>query len=144
MRAGEVVEPIPGYPRTAMNWPVTPEVLHWGPRFFYEKYTKPIIITENGLSNQDWLSLDGAVHDQQRIDFMHRYLLALEKAIENGADIQGYFYWSLMDNFEWAHGYNERFGLIHVDYQSQKRTIKDSGYWYQKVIASNGELLKKF
>jgi beta-glucosidase len=143
VRAGEVVEPILGYPRTAMNWPVTPEALHWGPRFLYEKYKKPIIITENGLSNQDWLSLDGAVHDQQRIDFMHRYLLALEKAIENGADIQGYFYWSLMDNFEWTHGYNERFGLIHVDFQSQKRTIKDSGYWYQKVIASNGELLNK-
>ncbi len=131
-----------GYPRTAINWPVTPKALYWGPRFFYERYQKPIIIMENGLSNQDWPSLDGAVHDPQRIDFTHRYLLELERAIRDGVDIQGYFHWSLMDNFEWAEGYNERFGLVYVDFQTQKRIIKDSGYWYKRLIESNGRILE--
>ena len=94
-----------------------------------------------GLSSHDWVALDGRVHDPQRIDFMHRHLLELEKAIGDGADVRGYFHWSLMDNFEWARGYFDRFGLIHVDYESQKRTVKDSGYWYKKVIETNGGCL---
>jgi len=81
------------------------------------------------------------VHDPARIDFTRRYLLELEKAIGDGADIAGYFHWSLMDNFEWSESYKERFGLIHVDFGTQKRTIKDSGYWYRDVIASNGKNL---
>lgn len=127
-----------GYPRTAYYWPVTPEALYWGPKFYYERYGKPIIITENGLSNVDWVSLDGKVHDPQRIDFLNRYLNEFKKAGEDGVDIQGYFHWSIMDNFEWAQGYLERFGLIHVDFNSGKRTIKDSGHWYRNVIKSNG------
>jgi beta-glucosidase len=77
----------------------------------------------------------------QRIDFLHRYISQLKKAADEGTPVKGYFHWSLMDNFEWAFGYTERFGLIHVDYQSQKRTIKDSAYWYRDVIESNGEIL---
>jgi beta-glucosidase len=128
----------PGYPKTANNWQITPECIYWGSRYYYERYKKPILIAENGISNIDWVCLDGSVHDPQRIDFINRYLLEFKRAAQDGVDLEGYFYWSAMDNFEWAEGYNERFGLIHVDYQTQKRTIKDSGYWYKKVIESNG------
>lgn len=130
-----------GYPRTAINWPVTPESLYWLPKLIWERYKKPIYITENGCSGVDSVSLDGKVHDPQRIDFLHRYLKELGKAIDEGIDIRGYFQWSLMDNFEWHSGYSERFGLVHVDYQTQKRTLKDSAYWYKDIIASNGKKL---
>ena len=73
----------------------------------------------------DWISLDGSVHDPQRIDFLHRYLLELQKACQEGVDMRGYFHWSILDNFEWAEGYKERFGLIYVDYPTQKRVLKD-------------------
>ena len=129
---------LPGCPETAIKWTVEPETLRWGPRFLYERYKKPVVITENGLSLSDWEHMDGKVHDSARIDFTRRYLLGLEKAIADGSNIKGYFHWSLMDNFEWSEGYHERFGMIHVDYQTQKRIIKDSGYWYRDVIASNG------
>lgn len=127
-----------GDSRTAFNWPVTPEALYWGPRFFYERYKKPLLITENGLSCRDWVSLDGGVHDPNRIDFTKRYLRAFHRAIGDGVDGRGYFHWSILDNFEWAAGYRERFGLVHVDYQTQVRTPKDSYYWYRRVIESNG------
>ena len=130
-----------GYPRNAYYWPITPEALYWGPRFYYERYGKPVIITENGMSNVDWVSLDGKVHDPQRIDFTNRYLKELQKAGADGVDIQGYFHWSLMDNFEWAQGYLERFGMIYVDFETGERIIKDSAYWYKKVIETNGEAL---
>lgn len=123
-----------GHALNAMAWPVTPECLHWGPRFLCERYNLPFYISENGMSAHDEVSLDGKVHDPNRIDFMNRYLLEYEKAAEAGADIRGYFYWSLMDNFEWTNGYNGRFGLIYVDFQTQERIIKDSGYWYKKWI----------
>jgi beta-glucosidase len=127
-----------GYPSTALGWPVTPDALYWGARFFHERYQKPIYITENGLSLRDLVAVDGKVHDPQRIDFLTRYLAALRRAGEHGAQIAGYFQWSIMDNFEWAEGYRERFGLIHVDYQTQQRTVKDSGRFYAEVIRSNG------
>ena len=133
-------EPV-GVPRTAIGWEIHPEALYWGPRFLYERYRTPIIITENGMSCHDVVSLDGQVHDPNRIDYMHRYLRELRRAAEDGVDVRGYFAWSLMDNFEWAHGYNERFGLVHVDYTTQKRTIKDSARWYAGVIAENGRAL---
>lgn len=130
-----------GYPKTAIQWPVTPKAIYWAAKFLYERYQKPIYVTENGMSCHDWISLDGKVHDPNRIDFYHRYLLELRKAAEDGVDIEGYFAWSLMDNFEWANGYNDRFGLVYVDYATQKRTVKDSGYWYRDVIKANGENL---
>lgn len=137
----EFIERHPGYARTGMDWPITPEVLYWGPKFLYERYKKPIYITENGMSAIDTVSLDGKVHDPNRIDFLHRYLLELQKAATEGIDIRGYFQWSFMDNFEWAEGYKQRFGLVYVDYNTQERIIKDSGYWYQTVIEANGENL---
>jgi beta-glucosidase len=130
-----------GDPLTAFNWPVTPEALYWGPKFFHERYQKPIVITENGLSNRDWVSLDGQVHDPARIDFTQRYLQELHKAHAEGVPVDGYFHWSVLDNFEWAAGYRERFGLIHVDYETQVRTLKDSAHWYRTIIESNGAAL---
>jgi beta-glucosidase len=99
------------------------------------------MVTENGFSGSDWVALDGKVHDGNRIDFLHRYLLSLEKVIEEGIPVIGYQCWSIMDNYEWTGGYDQRFGMIHIDYRTLKRTIKNSGYWYHDVIASNGESL---
>lgn len=129
-----------GFPKTAMGWPVTPECLYWGPKFLYERYGKPIYITENGISCHDVVSLDGKVHDPDRIDFLARYLKELKKTAEE-IDLRGYFQWSLMDNFEWSNGYAERFGLIYVDYRTQERIWKDSAYWYRDVIQTNGNVL---
>ena len=84
------------------------------------------------------ISLDGRVHDPQRIDFTARYLRELKKAADDGADVRGYFYWSFMDNFEWSEGYSQRFGLVYVDYRDQKRIPKDSAEWYRRVIETNG------
>jgi len=102
---------------------------------------KPIVITENGLGNTDWVGVDGQVRDPQRIDFLKRHLRELARAHADGVDIRGYFQWSLMDNFEWNEGYKLRFGLVHVDYQTQRRTPKDSAYWYSEVIKTNGASL---
>lgn len=130
-----------GCARTTMNWVVTPESLYWSPKFLFERYKLPILITENGMANCDWVHLDGQVHDPQRIDFLHRYLRELKRAATDGVEIIGYTCWSLMDNFEWAEGYDQRFGLVYVDFKTQKRTIKDSGLWYKEVISENGENL---
>ena len=136
----EDVKRYDGFPKTAIDWPVTPECLYWGPKFLYERYGKPIYITENGLSCHDTISLDGKVHDPNRIDFLARYLHELKKAAGE-IDLRGYFQWSLMDNFEWAKGYSERFVLIYVDYRTQERIWKDSAYWYRDLILGNGENL---
>lgn len=132
-----------GSAHTMMGWSVTPRVLYYAPKFFYERYHKPIMITENGMAGMDWKALDGKVHDYQRIDFTNRYLLELERAIDDGIEVIGYQHWSIMDNFEWCHGYKMRFGLIYVDYETMERTLKDSAYWYKEVIATNGESLHK-
>ncbi|MFV0441303.1 MAG: GH1 family beta-glucosidase [Lachnospirales bacterium] len=123
-----------GFPRTAFDWPITPECLSWGTKFLYERYKKPIYITENGLSCHDVVSNDGFVHDATRIHFLETYLGELEKSANDGVDIRGYFQWSLLDNFEWCRGYGERFGLVYVDFRTQKRILKDSAYWYKNFI----------
>ncbi len=143
VRAGAqgVPEPVaaePGFPTTTMGWKVRPESLYWGPRFFHERYGKPLVITENGMANPDWKHLDGRVHDPQRIDFTRRYLRELGRAVEEDIPVQGYMHWSLLDNFEWQHGYRQRFGLIHVDYADGRRSPKDSAKWYAQTIATNG------
>ncbi len=139
----EAVPDPAGIGLTAYKWPLTPEALYWGPRFFHERYKLPVFITENGMSGADWVALDGGVHDGPRIDYTARYLLALGRAIADGVDVRGYFHWSILDNFEWAEGFKERFGLIHVDFVTGKRTLKDSALWYAKVIATNGRSLRK-
>ncbi len=136
----EDVPRLVGASKTAMNWPVTPKCLYWGPKFLYERYKKPIYITENGLSCRDIISLDGKVHDPNRIDFLARYLHELKKAADE-IELRGYFHWSWMDNFEWAKGYTERFGLVYIDYQTQERILKDSAFWYKDVIQTNGKNL---
>ncbi|MFH1213633.1 MAG: GH1 family beta-glucosidase, partial [Candidatus Neomarinimicrobiota bacterium] len=135
----EILPVEPNCPRTAMDWPVTPEALYWGPRFFYERYGLPVIIMENGMANNDWIHRDGNVHDPKRIDFITRYLEALHRAIADGVKVEGYFHWSIMDNFEWAEGYRKRFGLVYIDYETGRRIPKDSFDWYRKVICSNGD-----
>ncbi|MBO4373559.1 MAG: beta-glucosidase [Lachnospiraceae bacterium] len=130
-----------GSPKNTLGWNITPKVLYYAPKFFYERYHKSIIVTENGMPNLDLVSLDGKVHDPQRIDFVNRYLLQLEKAIDEGVDVIGYQYWSIMDNFEWAEGYDPRFGLIYVDYRNENRIFKDSALWYKNVIKTNGASL---
>lgn len=126
---------------TTLKWAVMPEALYWGPKFLYEHYKLPIVITENGMANTDWVHIDGKVHDPQRIDFLTRYLREYHRAITDGVEANGYFLWSIMDNFEWAQGYKQRFGIVHVDYPTGRRTLKDSAYWYKNVIASNGSNL---
>ena len=130
-----------GFPRTAIKWPITPEVLHFAPLHLYRRYGLPILITENGLSCNDIIFRDGKVHDPKRIDFLHRYLTELSRAIEEGAPVIGYLQWSFLDNFEWASGYDERFGIVYVDYPTLRRVPKDSAEWYANVIATNGESL---
>jgi beta-glucosidase len=132
----------PGYPRSAVDWqPLRPQALYWGPRHFQERYHLPLYITENGLSTRDQLFLDGKVHDPHRVDYLHRALMELGRAVGDGSDVRGYFVWSLLDNFEWADGYKQRFGIVYVDYPTGKRVRKDSFGWYQKVVASRGRSL---
>ncbi len=123
-------------PKTAMGWPITPESLYWGPKFFHERYQLPIVITESGMANDDSVD-NGKVHDRERIEFLYQYLSEYTRAIKDGVPALGYFLWSLMDNFEWAEGYGKRFGIIHVDYETQQRTLKYSAHWYKTLIASH-------
>jgi beta-glucosidase len=126
-------------PRTEMGWEIYPEGLyklllrlhsHYGARKLY--------VTENGVSYLDGPDDDGRVPDQRRIDYMRAHFAACQRAIAAGVPLAGFFYWSLMDNFEWAHGYQQRFGLVHVDYETQRRTPKDSFHYFREVIAANG------
>jgi beta-glucosidase len=123
-------------PVTQMGWPVTPEALYWGPKFIHERYQLPIVVTENGMANDDVVE-NGKVHDKQRIEYLYQYLGEYSRAIKDGVPALGYFLWSMMDNFEWAEGYSKRFGIVHVDYQTQQRILKYSGHWYKTLIASH-------
>ncbi len=132
-----------GHARTLMGWPVTPDCLYWGARFFNERYGLPIYITENGMSNCDALTPDGRCHDPQRTEYLRSHLCGLMRAASEGIDVGGYFQWSLLDNFEWADGYGQRFGLVYVDFGTQKRIPKDSADFYREVIRTNGAVLEK-
>ncbi|MCQ2437872.1 MAG: GH1 family beta-glucosidase [Clostridia bacterium] len=131
---GNILPDPAGRPRTHIGWPITPEVLYYGPRHLYKRYGLPIIITENGLSCNDRVFLDGKVHDPLRIDFLTRYLSELHRTIEDGTPVKGYLHWSLLDNLEWNDGYGQRFGIVYVDFQSLERTPKDSYYWYKDLV----------
>lgn len=130
-----------GHARSDWSWPVTPAMLYWGPRLLHERYGLPLAITECGFAGLDWVSLDGKVHDLQRIDFYHRYLRELGRACDAGVPVEAFFAYSLMDDWECDQGYTRRMGLIHVDFQTQARTLKDSAAWYRCVIESNGGIL---
>lgn len=126
------------WPRADNNWEVAPDALYWGPKWLSERYRLPIYVLENGLSLHDTVSPEGQVHDPKRIGFMTDYLRALRRAVGEGAVVKGYFHWSLLDNFEWHAGFRERFGLIHVDFATQQRTLKDSARWYAALIRGTG------
>jgi beta-glucosidase len=128
-----------GYPTTDFGWPVVPDALReWliTLRARYRAALPPIMITESGCSYAMGPDENGVVDDQPRIDYLDAHLRAVATAIERGVDVRGYYAWSLMDNFEWAEGYTQRFGLVHVDYETQVRTPKKSFEWYAQVIAS--------
>jgi beta-glucosidase len=134
------VVPVEGYPRTAFDWPVVPEGLRDLLIHLHNTYgaaLPPLYITENGCACDDVVDEDGEVHDPDRIRYLDGHLRAVAEAVEAGVDVRGYYTWSLMDNFEWAEGYTKRFGLVHVDYDTQRRTPKDSYRWYQHLIAAH-------
>ena len=140
----ELAPPKTGEAHTANLWGFEPEILRWGPRFLYERYKKPVVVTENGMAAADWVHRDGKVHDPDRIDYLARCLSGLEKAVtEDKIQAEGYFCWSLLDNFEWSFGYRDRFGLVYVDYGTQERILKDSALWYGEVARTNGASLSK-
>lgn len=124
----------------SLDWVIDGRTLYWTSKFIYERYKLPLIITENGMCDNDVL-IDGEVNDEKRIAFMDEYIHYVKKAVEDGIDIRGYHYWSFLDNFEWAEGYEPRFGLVYVDYETLDRTIKKSGYHYSEIIKTNGEKL---
>jgi beta-glucosidase len=124
--------------KTDYNWEIYPqgiyEILDW----VNKRYApKSLFIAENGAAYHDGPSADGRVHDARRVSYLRRHFVELARAIRDGLPVTGYFAWSLMDNFEWSVGYSQRFGIVHVDYATQKRTPKDSAYFYQQVIAAN-------
>ncbi|MGW9450641.1 GH1 family beta-glucosidase [Streptomyces sp. NPDC055632] len=130
--------PAPG-PRTAMDWPVDANGLHeLLVRLRDELPGVPLVITENGAAYDDYADPSGNVKDPERVAYLHAHLAAVHRALEDGADVRGYFLWSLLDNFEWAYGYSKRFGIVHVDFATQRRTLKDSARWYAEVITRGG------
>jgi beta-glucosidase len=134
-----VVPPPKSYPHMASPWlNIGPEALYWGPRHVAKIWNvKEIYITENGCSSSDIPAADGTVYDTDRVMYLRNYLSQLQRATSDGIPVRGYFLWSLMDNFEWADGYTNRFGLHYVDYATQKRTPKLSASFYREVIARN-------
>ena len=130
--------PLRGLPRTAMGWEVNPAGLRTLLVRLGHEYPSlpPLYITENGAAYVDTVTPDGAVHDVERDSYIQQHIGAVADAIADGADVRGYFVWSLLDNFEWAWGYGKRFGIVHVDYDSQERIIKDSGLRYAELIAA--------
>ncbi len=123
-------------PTTAMDWPIVPSGLTDLLLRVHRDYDVPMCVTENGVAVDDKLEGD-AVHDEARIDYLRQHLAALHDAVEQGADVRGYYEWTLLDNFEWAWGYDKRFGIVYVDYETLERTPKDSARWYASVAAAN-------
>jgi beta-glucosidase len=125
-------------PKTDINWEVWPQALHDMVMRITRDYNRPVIeITESGCAYNDSPDASGEIRDARRIEYHRQYLAGLARAISEGADVRGYHAWSLIDNFEWAEGFGQRFGLAYVDFKTQKRTIKESGKWYAKVAAEN-------
>ncbi|MDT0441777.1 GH1 family beta-glucosidase [Streptomyces johnsoniae] len=127
-----------GVPQTEMGWEIDPDGL-------YETLTRvsreygplPLYVTENGAAFADEVTREGRVHDEDRRRYLEEHFRAAHRALAEGVDLRGYFVWSLLDNFEWAHGYSKRFGLVHVDFETQVRTLKDSGRWFSEITRAN-------
>ena len=132
------LEKIPGSEYTEMGWEVcAPAFRRMLVRINNDYRLPPVYITENGAAFNDVVTPDGKIHDERRLDYLRQHFIKVRLAMQDGVDIRGYFVWSLLDNFEWGHGFTKRFGIIHVDYKTQKRTVKDSGEWYAEVIRTN-------
>jgi beta-glucosidase len=128
---------IRGFEVTEMGWPVVPDGLRELLVRVHQTYQPPALyVTENGAAFDDEL-VDGSVHDPRRVAYLDSHLGAVAQAIEAGAPLRGYFVWSLMDNFEWAHGFSKRFGLAYVDYPTQRRILKDSAHWYAALVRAH-------
>ena len=126
-------------PRTPIDWPIAPDAIRDGLRAVYARYHLPIYVTENGFGAYDSLDAVGGVVDEDRIGFLNDYIHAVNEAIAAGTDVRGYFVWSLLDNFEWGQGYAVRFGLVYMDYPTQKRIPKASFRWYaDRIRAARG------
>jgi len=137
---GYAVVPRPSsYPHMLSPWlAIGPEAIYWGPKLVGEVWNiKEMYITENGASSADSVAPDGAIYDIDRVMFLRNYLTQLQRAVSEGVPIKGYFLWSILDNFEWADGYDKRFGIIYVDFATQRRTPKLSASFYKKVIHEN-------
>jgi beta-glucosidase len=143
VRADEDGEPdsittVPDEELTEMGWEVFPRGLHDILVRINEEYgPEKIYITENGAAFEDVVGEDGRIADARRIEYLRDHLAAVHRALTGGVPLRGYFVWSFMDNFEWAHGYTKRFGLYRIDFPSQRRMAKESAFWYRDVIASN-------
>lgn len=134
------VEP-QGVPTTAMGWEIYPDGLYKVLLRLRKEYGDiPLIVTENGAAFDDTVTPDGQVHDAARIRYLQEHIRAVGKALESGVDVQGYYVWSFLDNLEWHHGVSKRFGLVHVDFDTLRRTVKDSGSWYRDFIRGGAEL----
>ncbi len=132
------VNPVPGAEYTEMGWEVCASALRRLLNRINRDYRlPPIYITENGAAFKDEVSADGKVHDPRRLDYLKNHFIQTRLAMQDGVDVRGYFVWSLLDNFEWGHGYSKRFGIVRVNYETQERVVKDSGEWYARVIAAN-------
>lgn len=140
-RPFEVLDYAPGYPKLHMPWLwLVPEAIYWSVRHVKETLNQPnlpIFITENGCAAQDTVNSAGEVVDSDRILYLRQYLKAAHRAVDEGYPLKGYFLWSFMDNFEWAWGYDRRFGIVYVDYATQQRTPKASYRWYAESIRQN-------
>ena len=137
---GYAIIPNPAsYPHMASPWLfVGPEALYWGPRLITDIWKpKAIYVTENGCSSADVPDADGKVLDTDRTMYLRNYLTRLQRAVAEGVPVRGYFLWSLLDNYEWADGYEKRFGIVYVDFRTQKRTPKLSAQFYKATIAQN-------
>jgi len=132
------IDPVPGSEYTEMGWEVhAPALRKLLNRINNDYHLPPIYITENGAAFKDEVNADGKIHDLRRLDYLKNHFIQTRLAMQDGVDVRGYMVWSLLDNFEWGHGFTKRFGLIRVDYETQQRTVKDSGEWYSEVIRKN-------
>ncbi|HEY6407021.1 MAG TPA: family 1 glycosylhydrolase, partial [Ktedonobacteraceae bacterium] len=136
----EAVERIPGASYTEMGWEIFPDGLaNILTRIQREYSPKALVVTESGAAFDDQWDGNGNIHDQQRIDYLQAHIQTVAQVIRQGVPIKGYVVWSFLDNFEWSEGYRKRFGLVYVDYPTQRRIIKDSGHWYASFVASQRE-----
>ncbi len=133
------VPPPASFPHMLSPWlTVGPEALYWAPRLIHENWhPKEQFITENGCSSTDQMAPDGEIYDTDRVMYLRNYIANMHRAVTEGIPIKGYFLWSLLDNYEWADGYDKRFGITYVDFKTQKRTLKLSGHLYKEIIARN-------